>query len=548
MRGWGRNLLRTLQVAWVSARHLLRYRLRPRTASGESTGPLHLRDALEELSGVFIKLGQLLALQPDIVPPAYCNALFDLLDRVPAFGFEHVERTFVEDFGSRPDELFRAFERIPMAAASIGQVHIAEIEGRKYAVKVQRPDAEKEFGTDLEIFRTVMNAILRLRIRRLYWIVKIIQELTHWTNEELDYRCEARYMVALGRNASDSSRERVPEFVPELSSRRILTAEFLDGPTVLDYIRHLENPDHGLESHLQRIAFCPDDLARNVIENFVHDAFQYGLFHADLHPANLLILPNSVVGYVDFGITGSLSHYSRRQIVGLTLALTRADLEGMLSHFLRISTIDEFSDVETFRREFRRLSGDWYDPHARPPRLRRHFTRIMLELLRLSRQTGVFASPDSIRYLRSVISTEGLISQFAPAFEVAPYVESVCSDRLRKQALREWGSPSVADWLVSGARLLTEAPATVTAYLGPLSETESRTRALAGTGLNAARLRRRAFFTACVAVTASMLATFTQADPTVGWNLFTIELVTAAAAIALFVGTLGRLAGGSERA
>src|SRR5215471_10417380 len=114
-------------------------------------GPERLRRIFEDLGGTFIKFGQMLALQPDILSLEYCNALFNLLDRVAPFSFEEVERIFIEESGASPLQIFDQFEKHPIATASIGQVHIAYLDGRKLAVKVQRPTVEEDFAGDIRL-------------------------------------------------------------------------------------------------------------------------------------------------------------------------------------------------------------------------------------------------------------------------------------------------------------------------------------------------------------------------------------------------------------
>ncbi len=200
----------------------------------------------------------------------------------------------------------------------------------------------------------------------------------------------------------------MPTLYRELTTPRILVAELLEGITVLDYIRSLEAGSNTYDDHLARIGFDPEEFARNIIRNFVRDAFTDGLFHADLHPANLIIQPDSAVGYVDFGITGSLSRYARRSLVALTLALTRADADQMMVHFLRLSPTDDDSDVPAFRRGLDDALDRWYDLDRDEPEMIENYTRVMLDFLRLSRETGVWPTPDVIRYIRSVITADGL--------------------------------------------------------------------------------------------------------------------------------------------
>ncbi|SVC87618.1 uncharacterized protein METZ01_LOCUS340472, partial [marine metagenome] len=123
------------------------------------------------MGGVYIKFGQMLALQPDILSLEYCNELFDLLDKVTPFAYDQVEALIVEELGRPPAELFDSFESQPLASASIGQVHVAYLNGQKLAVKVQRPSAQRDFVGDIQIMKGAIQLIRRLGLKRLYWTI-----------------------------------------------------------------------------------------------------------------------------------------------------------------------------------------------------------------------------------------------------------------------------------------------------------------------------------------------------------------------------------------
>jgi len=500
-----------------------------------------LRKILEDAGGTFLKFGQVLALQPDILPREYCNALFDLLDRVPPFDVTDVEHTFQEELGRRPTEIFDSFDSIPLASASIGQVHVATRDGAKLAVKVMRPDVDASFAPDIRIMRVVATVIRKLRIKRLAWMRRALEEFVLWTHEELDYRYEARYMAALSRNSEDNEHESVPAVIEELTNRRILVAEFLEGPMVLDYIRAIEAGRRDeFEAQLSEGGSAPEKFAQNIVRNFVSDAFHHGLFHADLHPANLLILPDSVVGYVDFGITGALSAYSRRNLVALTLALTRADLDAMMVYFQRLATTGEDSDVAAFRTRLADLIDEWYDTDRARPFMRASFTRVMIDMLRLAQETDLLPAPDVIRYIRSVITADGLITRFAPRLDVGRYLEEICEDYLRKQTWREWMSmENLADWSAESARLLAMAPATMAAILRDWTTFGSDDDRDDDDDRDADR--RRALQWALTALAAALVVNFSGGEKAVGVNLFTAAVAVASAAGTMFFAAARRL-------
>jgi ubiquinone biosynthesis protein len=509
------------------------------------SGPDRLRTALEELGGSFIKFGQMLALQPDILSLEYCNGLFDLLDRITPFDFTDVEQIFVAETGKTPVEIFDSIEPEPVATASIGQVHVAYLDGRKVAVKVQRPSVETDFAGDIRLMAAAMTVIKRLHVRGLYWMLEPTGEFLRWTREELDYRYEARYMDRLRRNASNNPHERVPEVFWSYTTRRTLVCEFFEGETMLSYLRALESGDEQLAGSLHQIGFEPDRTARHIIDNFLGDVFQHGMFHADLHPANLMILRGNTVGYIDFGITGTISRYSRRNLIALTLAYTRGDLEGMCEAFFRISVFDSDNSQSRFREGLKVFAETWYETAGRERRLRKNFTLVMLDMLRLSRRTGVWPERDVVKYIRSAIAIDGLITRFAPSFDLGQHLQAVCDRHLRWSARRElFTYDSILGWAISGERIVRDGPLRAGELLKRLTAGELEAEALVNvesTGGDEA-LRRRAVQLGVAVFAVALSMTLLSEQLQFGINLFTAELLVFAFVAGQLVRTVSRLA------
>ncbi|HEX7182756.1 MAG TPA: AarF/UbiB family protein [Thermoanaerobaculia bacterium] len=500
--------------------------------------PERLRMILEDLGGTFLKLGQMLALQPDILSLEYCNALFKLLDRVEPFPYGEVVRIFREDLGKAPEEIFDSIEREPIATASIGQVHVARLDGRKLAVKVQRPTVKTDFAGDIRLMSSALRMIRVLHLKPLYWLIEPLSEFVAWTAEELDYCKEARYMEQLHINARDNRAERVPEVLWSYTTRRILVTEFFDGATLLGYLRARETRDELTLRRLELAGFEPQRFARNIIENFLGDAFRHGLFHADLHPANLMILHDNVVGYVDFGITGVLSHYSRRHLINLTLAYTRADLDGMCQAFFKVTSMDASSDPEGFRAGLQKMSDSWYDLQGRERRLRKNFTLVMLDMLRLSRATNIWPERDVIKYIRSAIAIDGLITRFAPGFDVGRYLAAVCGRHLRQEAWQLLFSyERMVEWSAAAGHLAEDGGARAARFLDKVTSREPPVAVRRRAGAVPAE---RAFGFATITFGIALLITMTGERAALGLNLFTAELLVAGAALAMFLNSLRR--------
>ena len=476
-----RDLARLAHVSKVAARHLWIWK-GPRARRADFDGPNQLREMFEEMGGTFVKLGQMLALQPDVLPPAYCNALYRLLDRVPPFEFAVVRQILEQEHGRTAEESFERLDPEPLATASIGQVHVGWVDGHKVAVKVRRPEAETQFGSDVRLMGWVLWWLRLVRPASLTWLTRALDEFIEWTREELDFRQEARYTEQLRYLARRSSRQRAPRILRALTTERVLVTEFLEGTILLHYLRAQEAGDPDLE-RLEPRGFERKRFASNVIDNFLGDAFSNGFYHADLHPGNLLILDDNVVGYIDFGITGVMSAHGRRHLVVMTLALATGDMDLFSKHFLQLATFEEASDPVAFRTGLDELAEQWYgaDDSAGPGPgrspgagsgkaeagldLRVNFTRIMVDLLTLSRKTHLLPERDIVKYIRSTIAIDGLVTRFEPDFHVGSYLAERCAGFLvHRQRLERLAPDRLLDWAASQGKLLRDGPDRLTRW------------------------------------------------------------------------------------
>ena len=385
-------------------------------------GPDLLREGFEKAGGSFLKFGQILSLQVDTLPIEYCDALMGLLDRVPVASREQVMDVFLGEFDKLPENLYSEFDYEAIASASIGQVHRAVLrDGTNVAVKVQRPGVHYDFHRDVLLMRCLIWIVFALRIKTLYFMRDPVREMATWTKDELDYRREAAYCNLLGQNARDTPTERIPKIYWELTTARVLTMEFLEGPTVSTYLKIVERGDEAELDRLRAGGFSPSVFSGNIISNFLRDAFRFGAFHADLHPANLLILPNNVVGYVDFGIVATLTPEARRKQIELTLAYSTGSAEAIYKQFLNICTPTPDADLEGMRRELMALSTNWYEEPAigGQVRFRISVTAAMLDMLSVARNYGVLVDREMIKYIRGTFLADGLITRLSPGFDIA---------------------------------------------------------------------------------------------------------------------------------
>jgi len=309
-----RTLSRLSEIAQVMVRHGFGYffeahRLtdlipgRSSSAGMDTVGPSsargqHLREVFEELGPTFVKFGQLLSTRPDLVPPDIIAELRALQDDVRPFPFEQAERVIEEELGNSIDRLFLDFEPIPVAAASIGQVHRATLpNGSTVAVKVQRPGGARQVEADLALLYQAAR-LLKERVHAFDFVDarSLVDEFARQIRQELDYRLEGRNAEAFRRNFAGDPHVQVPKVYWTYSRARVLTLEWLEGTQLADV------DSLGLTLPERR------DLAYLVAETWMTMIFRHGFFHGDPHPANVLVLQEAgTIGLVDFGAAGTLS-------------------------------------------------------------------------------------------------------------------------------------------------------------------------------------------------------------------------------------------------
>jgi ubiquinone biosynthesis protein len=306
-----RNLGRLTEIAQVAVRHGFGYfferhkltDLLPGRRNGEmlegtpSQRGQRLRELLDELGPTFVKFGQLLSMRPDVLPPDIIAELRGLQDDVRPFPYEDVERVIQEELGQPIERLFLEFDREPLAAASIGQVHRAVLpNGHTVAVKVQRPGAPERIEADLGLLYQAAR-IVKERVRALDFVDvrEVVDEFARAIRQELDYRLEGRNAEQLHRNFAGHPHVRVPRVYWSYSRSRVLTLEFIEGTQLAD----IDEVGYSLEERKR--------LAEVIAEAWMTMIFRDGFFHGDPHPANILVIRPDLIGLVDFGLAGKLT-------------------------------------------------------------------------------------------------------------------------------------------------------------------------------------------------------------------------------------------------
>src|SRR4051812_15547950 len=280
--------------------------------SKQTVTPGQLADDLEAMGPTYVKLGQILAGRPDLLPEAYRMALERLQDRVKPFPYEDVERIVETELGARISKAFSRFDREPIAAASLGQVHYAELrDGRKIVVKVQRPGIRQQINEDFDVLESIAGTLDdHTKVGERYRFATVIEEFRISIQNELNYEREAQNMIALGRNLADFESIQVPQPINDYSTRSILVMEFITGRKITKF------------SPLSRLDLKGGPLCEELFKAYLQQVLVDGIFHADPHPGNVFVTDEGRVALLDVGMVGHTSPVMQEKLLRLILAIT----------------------------------------------------------------------------------------------------------------------------------------------------------------------------------------------------------------------------------
>jgi predicted unusual protein kinase regulating ubiquinone biosynthesis (AarF/ABC1/UbiB family) len=414
-------------------------------------GPVRMRLALQELGGAWVKLGQMLAMRFDLLPAAYCDEMFKLLNQVRPFPYAQVRAIVQRELGSPPETLFAEFETTSFAAASIGQVHRAVLHsGEPVAVKVQRPGIRESLQADISLMYAFSGWFDRFHLFGATRTRTVIDEFARWTADELDYLVEARQAVVLYDHARGAKIEKVALVHREYTTSRVLTTELIEGIPLIEIIRAKRE---GNASYLQSLAdhgYSLERIARHLDWNMLNEVYVFGYFHADLHPANLFVLPGDAIGYVDFGIVGQLPNDVRESLTRYGWLLFRGELEEAIAELMRWLSPTSSTDAEDAQRQLIRaheafiyeMQGLASRPAGSHP-ADNPYSKLAIAIMKTIRSKSLNLSPSIVPYLKMLVTLGTLRHELATGYDLAGQVRRFFTRQMRQQAV-SWLDPRLA--------------------------------------------------------------------------------------------------------
>ncbi len=400
--------------------------MKPGKFTSEGDEPIRVRKMLEELGPTYVKIGQVLSMRPDLIPPGFVKELSHLYDNATPELFSVIKKRVEAELGMKLEAAFRSFNKKPIAAASMGQVHKAELlDGTKVAVKVQRPGIHEIIDTDLDIVYWFANlAEKNMQSMKTFRPVEVVRELEEMLHKEMNYLLEAKNAERIYMNFKDVPYVMIPKIFSDHSTKRILTMELIEGHKLT-------------EKGLKVTGIKNKKAAKLIARAMVKQMFQDGFFQADPSPGNIFVLDKNTVSFVDFGAMGSISLAKRKALMNILVGIATRDYDGVLNSLLDMSEVEGELDKAALRRDLVGLI-DYY--HEEKPTV--YDLQLADSVIDLSRKYGIRLPADFTLLERALFETESTCRLLDPEFDLIkatwPIIQEITMEKMSpKQQVQE---------------------------------------------------------------------------------------------------------------
>ena len=413
---------------------------------------------LERLGPTFIKLGQLLSTRADILPPPYLEALARLQDNVGPFSFADVERIVEDDLGVRLSKAFNRFDSVPVASASLGQVHRAEMrDGREVVVKIQRPEIREQIVQDvaaLEELAVFLDSHTEMGKR--YDFAQMLSEFRKSLLRELDYRDEAGHLIEFGENLRDFDLIVIPRPVEDFTTSRVLTMEYIHGKKITAL-----HPVRRLEINGTRLA---EQLFRAYLQQILVD----GVFHADPHPGNVFLTDDERVALLDLGMVSRIMSGFQDNLLRLLLAISDGRGEEAADVTIRMGTRKENFDEEAFTRDV----SDIVARHTDTSMNKVDAGRVVLEIQRIAAERGFRLPPEFTMIAKALLNLDQVVYTLAPDFDPNAVIRRYASEIMQQRILKSLAPGNLMTNLLDVKDFLERLPSRVNKILDAVGNNE----------------------------------------------------------------------------
>jgi ubiquinone biosynthesis protein len=384
-----------------------------------------MRLALEELGPTFVKLGQLLSTRPDVIPRSYVDEFAKLQDEVPSFSLNEVRSQIRTELGGEIETIFADFDEEPIAAASIAQVHRARLlTGENVVVKVRRPGVVELVETDIDVLMGIaLMAERHLPGSDIYDPVGLIREFSRTIRREMDLAREGHTIEKIASNFTGDRTLYFPKVFWGATAKGVLTLEYIDGIKVS---RTTALDQAGLDRKL---------IARRGADAFLTMILSHGFFHGDPHPGNVLILPDNTICLLDYGMVGRLDEQLKGYLLDLLLAITRRDVDEVISLLSSAGDIGEQLNVRALKRDI----SEFIDSYYELPLQDIEVGRMLMDFIEIITTYHIRFQPDLMLLTKALITVEGMGRELDPDFNMIehlrPFIEKALKERVSPRNL-----------------------------------------------------------------------------------------------------------------
>lgn len=438
--------LEALTSLWGRLRHF--GRVRPGREIAGLTGPQRLHRALSELGPTFIKFGQILSTRPDLVPDAYARELSRLQDRLEPFPSAQARAVIEEDLGRPVEELFKTFVDQPLAAASIAQVHAAELhDGTQVVVKVQRPGIQELVETDVRILKRLAGLAGRyVAEARQIDPVGVIHQFARTIRREMDFSLEAAGCERMALNFTHEPSVVIPGIHWDFTSRRVLVMDRVQGIRITDFERYdLMGADR-------------KEIAEVCAKAYLKMLLEDGCFHADPHPGNLMVLEGNRVAFVDFGMMGNVGDRDVQEFFDSFIALLNRDFDKLVDYYIRLGIAKGAPATADFRERFRQELQDLLEPYYGRSLNQINAADYINRVLRLAIDLHLEVPSELYLVNKVLLNLEGLLRQIDPAFDLLKVGKPYAVRRVAKQKSPSRWADSLKDCSADYLEVFKQAP------------------------------------------------------------------------------------------
>jgi predicted unusual protein kinase regulating ubiquinone biosynthesis (AarF/ABC1/UbiB family) len=394
-----------------------------------------LVDSLVALGPTFVKLAQVFASRPDVVPEPYLSTLGKLTDRVPGVPFDQIEREIVTAYGKTPEEMFESFDRNALALGSLGQVYRARYQGRDVVVKVLRPGVEDLVESDVTAVRRILDIISRRWSNsHLRGFRVVVDEFAKRIGEEMDFRLEAANAIAIARRFATNPRVLIPDIETELTRQRVMVMEYMEGTRV-----------DSLAPLIAEGKVDGERVAESVVEAYIQMMLVDGLFHADPHPGNLLVTDDGSLVLLDFGMVVRVETEMRRTLIRTAMAAVSRNADGVIDGFYELGIVEPGTDMSTIHRLVEVLLGMAFDGIASADIANRIMSDRTLadDVMRTIYDWPIILRGELVYFGRAVALIEGIGARYVPNFNPVSFAAPVIL-RHRRAVLAAMGDDADA--------------------------------------------------------------------------------------------------------